>query len=76
MTIFRSEEAIVGIVALGTIPFVISILRRGFRDGGLPIGKGRVNRGERPGAFAVLACFYVAAALMMLYVGVDLLIGF
>lgn len=76
MTIFRSEDAIVGVVALATIPFVISILRRSFGSGSLPIGKSRIDRTERPGAFTVLAGLYVAAAIMMLYIGFDLLVGF
>jgi hypothetical protein len=75
MTIFRSEEPIVGIVALATIPFVVSILRRGLRDSRLPVGKRQILRSERPGAFAILFILYVSAALLMLYIGLDLLVG-
>ena len=72
---FRADEAMVGLIALATIPWIMWILRRGLRDRQLPIGKGRVGRDERPAAFQVLFALYVVAALAMAYIGLDLLVG-
>lgn len=75
MTTFRSEETLVGIITLAAVPWIVWILRRGVREGRLPIGKAYVRRDERPGAFRTLFAFYVAAALMMAFIAADLLVG-
>jgi hypothetical protein len=76
MTTFRSDEGLVGLVALGVIPWIIWTLRRGLRDQWLPIGRTYVQRAQRPGVFNALIAFYVAAALLMAVIGLDLLFGF
>ena len=75
MTSFRSEETLVGIVALAAVPWIVWILRRGLRDGRLPIGRDYVRRDERPGAFGALFGFYAVAALTMAFIALDLLFG-
>jgi hypothetical protein len=75
MASFRADEALVGLIALATIPWIIWILRRGVRDSQLPVGKGKVRRDERPGAFRILFALYVVAAVGMAYIGLDLLFG-
>ena len=75
MTEFRGEDAVVGVIALAAMAWVVWILIRGRRDSRLPIGKGRILRDERPGAFHFLFAIYVVAALAMAYIGLDLLIG-
>ena len=76
MTTFRSEETLVGLITLATVPWIVWILRRALRDKRLPIGRSYVRRDERPGAFRTLFGFYVAAALMMTFIALDLLFGF
>ena len=76
MTTFRSEEALVGIVALAVAVWLGFRLRRGLSEQWLPVGKGRLERQERPGAFRALLLVYIAAALLMTWIGLDLLIGF
>ena len=71
----RADEALVGAVALASILWTISLLRRGADSGRLPIGRAHVLRSERPGAYRALFAIYVAAALLMLYIGLDLLFG-
>jgi uncharacterized membrane protein len=73
MTTFRSEETLVGIIALAVVPWLVWRLRRGQREGRLPIGRAYVDRAERPGAYRTLFVFYVIAALMMAFIGLDLL---
>ena len=76
MTDLRSDEALVGLISLAAFGWIVWILVRGVRDRRLPIGKGAVLRDERAGAFYSLFSFYVAAAGMMAFVGLDLLFGF
>ena len=72
---FRADEALVGVIALATVFWIAWILRRGLRDSSLPIGKGRIARSDRPGAFSTLFALYVAAMLLMGFIGLDLLFG-
>jgi hypothetical protein len=72
---FRAEDMLVGLVALAVLASIAWILRRGLREAWLPIGKGQVHRDGRPGAFFTLFGLYVAAALLMAFIGLDLLIG-
>ena len=72
---FRGDETLVGLIALASVPWIIWILRRGLHEAWLPIGRGRVSRDGRPGAFATLFGLYVAAALLMAFIGMDLLFG-
>ena len=71
----RADEAVVGLIALLSIAWIASLLKRAQVSGRLPIGRGQVARDERPGAFRFLAALYVLAALAMLYIGLDLLFG-
>ena len=64
-----------GIVALAAVPWIVWTLQRGLKDKQLPIGRDYVRRNERPGAFRMLLAFYIAAALMMAFIGFDLLVG-
>ena len=75
MAEFRADEALVGLIALATIPWIVWILRRGLRDRQLPVGKAPVGRAERPAAFRIHVELYVVAALAMAYIGLDLLVG-
>lgn len=63
----------VGFIALAVVPWLVWRLRRGLREGRLPMGRAYVDRAERPGAYRSLFAFYVIAALMMAFIGLDLL---
>ena len=71
----RADEALVGLVALLSVVWIASLLKRAHASGRLPIGRGQVLRDERPGAFRFLFALYILAALAMLYIGLDLLFG-
>lgn len=75
MTIFRSEDLLVGLIALAAVPWIGWIIRRGLRNGQLPIGRGTVAREERRGAFTVLIVFYVVSAALLLFIALDLIVG-
>jgi hypothetical protein len=67
------EDLIVGLIALGLVPWIGWTIRRGLRGGRLPIGRSYLVRAERPAAFDALLAFYGVAAVLMAVLGVDLL---
>lgn len=71
----RSQDMLVGLVALGAVPWIGWTLRRGLAAGRLPIGKRYVERGTRPGAYRALIAFYAAAMAMMAFIAADLILG-
>ncbi|HEX8215079.1 MAG TPA: hypothetical protein VF582_06360 [Allosphingosinicella sp.] len=76
MTISRSDELLVGIIAaVVVVPWTTWIVARGLRGGRLPIGRGAVRRDERAAAFWVLLGLYAAAALAAVFISLDLLFG-
>jgi hypothetical protein len=75
MTTFRSEEGLVGLVALAVVPWIGWTLVRGLRAERLPIGRRHVDRRERPQAFRLLFAGYVAAVAVMIAIALDLLFG-
>ena len=76
MTTFRSEEGLVGLMALVIVaPWIGWTLVRGVRSGRLPIGRAYVRRDERPGAYRVLLAFWVSMCVLCFVIGLDLLFG-
>ena len=75
MTISRSEDLLVGLIAFATVPWILWMLVRGRRDGRLAIGRGHVRQDERPGAYRFLFLLYIAAAALMLFISADLVLG-
>lgn len=71
-----ADELLVGTLCLLVVlPWIAWTIRRGFRDGRLPIGRGYVDREERPGPFKALLASYVVACLLMTFIGIDLIFG-
>ncbi|TFI56628.1 hypothetical protein E2493_19280 [Sphingomonas parva] len=71
----RGEDLIVGLIALGLVPWIAWTVRRGLRDGRLPVGRSHLLRAERPGAFSTLLFLFVAAALLMAAIAAELLLN-
>lgn len=72
----RTEDIVVGVLCLLVIlPWIAWTIRRGFREGRLPIGRGYVLRDERPAPFKALFASYALAILLMAFIGLDLLFG-
>jgi len=70
------DELLVGFLCLGVVvPWIGWTVWRGFGQGRLPVGRGYVDRAERPGPFRALLASYLLAILLMGFVGADLLFG-
>jgi hypothetical protein len=71
----RGETILVGLIALGLVPWIGWTLARGLRDGRLPIARAYVVRAERGGAFHVLLALYAIALALAAFIAADLLLG-
>jgi hypothetical protein len=74
MTTFRSEEMLVGLVALTLIPLIGMRILRGLRDGQLPLYRTRIEREAGPGRFNALLALHVLSLLLVAVVAADLLL--
>jgi len=71
----RTEGLLVSTLRLIVIlPWIAWTVRRGLANARLPIGRGHVERAERPGAFRVLLGLYILAAALIAFAGLDLLL--
>jgi len=75
MTTFRSEEMLVGIVALALVPFLAMRIVRGWRDGTLPLYRTRVGREIGGARFNFLLALNALALLFVAAVAADLLLN-
>ena len=76
MSASSSDELLVGALCLVIVlPWIGWTIWRGIRNARLPIGRGYVDRAERPAPFYVLLTLYILAALLIAFIAVDLLFG-
>ena len=75
MTIFRSDNLFVGLVALALVPLIGWRIWRGVRDGRLAIYRTYVSRDERPGRFNVMLVLHTLSFLLIAAIAGDLLFG-
>lgn len=71
----RGEAILVGLVALGLLPWIGWTLARGLREGRLPIARSHVDRAERGGAFSLLLALHAIAFGLAAFIAADLLLG-
>lgn len=70
------DGLLVGFLCLAiVVPWIGWTIWRGFRLGKLPVGRGYVERADRPGPFRALLASYLLAILLMGFIGLDLLFG-
>ena len=75
MTTYRSDELLVGLVALALVPLIGLRIVRGFREGRLPIYRTYLHRAESGAKFAVLMALHVLIFLLIAAIAADLLLG-
>lgn len=71
----RSEELIVGLVALALLPLIGWRIVRGLRDGRLPIYRTYLNRDDSRSKFGFLLALHLLSLLLVALVAADLLAG-
>jgi hypothetical protein len=75
MTISRSEDLLVGLIALALIPLIGLRIRRGLRDRRLPLYRSSVGREIGPARFNFLLALHVLSLLVVVAIAADLLLG-
>ncbi len=73
---FQGENLFVGLIALALLPVIGWRIRRGIRDGELPLYRTRIARDEAGAAkFNFLLALHVVAMLLVAVIAADLLLG-
>lgn len=67
------EDLLVGLVALALLPVIGWRIRRGLREGRLPIYRTRLSREESPSKFGFLLALHALSFLLIAVVAADLL---
>jgi hypothetical protein len=75
MTTFRSEDLLVGLIALALVPLIALRIVRGWRDGRLPLYRSRVGREIGAARFNILLALHVLSLFLVLVIAADLLLG-
>ena len=70
-----SEELFVGLVCVALLPLIALRIRRGLRDGRLPVYRAYLARDESAARFHVLMGLHVLSFILIAIVAADLLLG-
>jgi hypothetical protein len=73
MTTFRSDELLVGFVALALVPLIGLRILRGLRDGRLPLYRTYLDRSDNGAKFGVLMALHALSLLLVGVAAADLL---
>ena len=71
----RSEEFLVGLVALLLVPLIARRILRGLRQGEMPLYRARLGRGAGPARFNLVLALHVLSLMLVALVAADLLLG-
>jgi len=72
---FRSDDLVVGLVALALAPVIALRIVRGLRDGRLPIYRTYLDRRNSAAKFNVLLGLHALTFVLIALVAADLLLG-
>ena len=75
MTTFRSEDVLVGLLALVLVPLIGLRIVRGLRDGRMPLYRTYVDRDAGGGRFILVLGLHVLSLLLVALIAADLLLG-
>lgn len=75
MTTSRSDELLVGIVALALLPMIALRILRGLRERRLPVYRTYLHRGDSAAKFNVLLLLHTLTFIMIALAAADLLLG-
>jgi hypothetical protein len=71
----RSDELIVGLVALALLPLIALRIRRGLREGRLPVYRTYHERAQSAAKFNFLLALHALSFVLIALVALDLLFG-
>ena len=69
------DELLIGLFALALLPLIALRIRRGLRDGRLPVYRTTLGRQESRSRFGVLLALHVLSFVLVAAVAADLLLG-
>jgi hypothetical protein len=69
------EELLVGLFALALLPLIALRIRRGLREGRLPVYRTYLGREESGSRFGVLLVLHALSFVLVALVAADLLLG-
>jgi hypothetical protein len=69
------ENLFVGLLALALLPVIGLRIRRGLRDGHLPVYRTHLHRADSRSKFAVLLALHALSFVLIALVAADLLFG-
>ena len=75
MTTFRSEDLLVGLIALALVPLIGWRILRGLRSGRLPVYRSYLAREESRAKFSVLLALHGLTLVAAAVISADLLLG-
>lgn len=70
----RSEDLLVGAIALALLPMIAWRVRRGLKEGRLPLYRTYVERGEAGSKFGLLLGLHALSFLLVALIAADLLL--
>ena len=74
MTTSRSEDLLVGLIALALVPLIALRIARGLRDGQLPLYRSRIDREAGTARFRTLLVLHGLSLVLMAVAAAELLL--
>ena len=75
MSGFGGENLLVGLVALGIVPFIAMRIVRGVREGRLPVYRTYLAREENGAKFGALLALHAVSLALVAVIAADLLLN-
>jgi hypothetical protein len=69
----RSEDLLVGLIAAGLLPLIALRVRRGLKEGRLPLYRTYVGREESGSKFGLLLALHAASFVLVALIAADLI---
>jgi len=69
----RSEDLLVGLIALALLPLIAWRIRRGLREGRLPLYRTYVGRDEAGSKFGLLLALHALSFVLVALIAADLI---
>lgn len=70
-----TQDILVGLIGLVLVVLIALRIRRGLRDGRMPVYRTYIQRDEQPGRFRFMVVLHVLSLLLVAIIAVDLLLG-